>query len=45
MIEAPAKHISIVSEPVPMPDFDAEETPAEEASAEEKSEDAPKSEE
>jgi len=40
VIEAPAKHISIVSEPVPMPDFDAveakaEETPAEEAPSEE----------
>ena len=30
-IEAPAKHINIVSEPIPMPDFDAprEESPAE----------------
>ena len=28
-IEAPAKHINMVSEPVPMPDFDApEEEPA-----------------
>ena len=32
-IEAPAKHINIVSEPVPMPDFDAPET-AEEKSGE-----------
>ena len=35
VIEAPAKHINIVSEPVPMPDFEAEEKPAEEAPAEE----------
>ena len=40
VIEAPAKHINIVSEPVPMPDFEAEEKPAEEAPADE-----PKSEE
>ena len=26
-IEAPAKHINIVSQPIPMPDFDAEATP------------------
>ena len=45
VIEAPAKHISIVSEPVPMPDFDTEEKPAEDAPAEEKSEDEPKTEE
>ena len=38
VIEAPAKHINIVSEPIPMPDFDdtpqeapSEETPSEEA--------------
>ena len=24
MIEAPAKHINIVSEPIPMPDFDSQ---------------------
>ena len=35
VIEAPAKHISIVSEPVPMPDFDAEEAPTEETPTEE----------
>ena len=35
VIEAPAKHINIVSEPVPMPDFEAEEKPAEETPAEE----------
>ena len=44
VIEAPAKHINIVSEPVPMPDFETEEkaenTPTEDAPAEE-----PKSEE
>ena len=42
-IEAPAKHINMVSEPVPMPDFDAPEerpvkapeTPAPEESPEE----------
>ena len=34
MIEAPAKHINIVSEPVPMPDFD-------EKPEEEKPEDTP----
>ena len=55
VIEAPAKHISIVSEPVPMPDFDAEEekaedapsedAPAEEAPAEEAPADEPKGEE
>ena len=45
VIEAPAKHINIVSEPVPMPDFEAEEKAVEEAPAEEKSEDEPKSEE
>ena len=37
VIEAPAKHINIVSEPIPMPDFDdvkpEEETPAEEEQA------------
>ena len=42
VIEAPAKHISIVSEPIPMPDFETEEeteAPAsEEPSAEEKGE-------
>ena len=49
-IEAPAKHINIVSEPVPMPDFDnkpvedapADGKPAEEATTEDKpSEDKP----
>ena len=49
-IEAPAKHINIVSEPVPMPDFDnkpvedapADGKPAEEAPTEDKpSEDKP----
>ena len=49
VIEAPAKHINIVSEPVPMPDFDAEEkteeTPAEEAPAEETPAEEPKAEE
>ena len=35
VIEAPAKHINIVSEPVPMPDFEAEEKPAEDTPAEE----------
>ncbi|MBQ4583094.1 MAG: ATP-dependent zinc metalloprotease FtsH [Oscillospiraceae bacterium] len=40
VIEAPAKHINIVSEPVPMPDFEAEEKPAEDTPAE-----APKTEE
>ena len=40
VIEAPAKHISIVSEPVPMPDFEPEEKPAEA-----QPEDEPKSEE
>ena len=40
VIEAPAKHINIVSEPVPMPDFEAEEkstedTPADESKSEE----------
>ena len=42
VIEAPAKHISMVSEPIPMPDFEAEEkaeeTPAEETPAEEQTE-------
>ncbi len=38
VIEAPAKHISIISEPIPMPDFDAaEEKSDESAPAEEKS--------
>ena len=45
VIEAPAKHISIVSEPVPMPDFDTEEKPAEDAPAGEMSADEPKTEE
>ena len=42
VIEAPAKHINIVSEPIPMPDFDdtpqdapSEEAPSEEAPSEE----------
>ena len=36
-IEAPAKHINIVSEPIPMPDFDQpEEKQPESPSAEEK---------
>ena len=42
VIEAPAKHINIVSEPIPMPDFDdtpqdapSEEAPSEEAPADE----------
>ena len=37
-IEAPAKHINIVSEPVPMPDFDSkpEEKPAEDKGADDK---------
>lgn len=37
-IEAPAKHINIVSEPVPMPDFDA---PADKPEAKPDGEDAP----
>ena len=37
-IEAPAKHINIVSEPVPMPDFDKEEKPAEQPADEKPSE-------
>ena len=49
VIEAPAKHINIVSEPIPMPDFDetpqdapSEEAPSEEAPSEEApSEEAP----
>lgn len=38
VIEPPAKHVNIVSEPVPMPDFDDEpkETPADDAPTEEK---------
>ena len=44
VIEAPAKHINIVSEPVPMPDYEAGEK-AEEAPAEEPSADEPKGEE
>ena len=37
VIEAPAKHISIVSEPIPMPDFDdtPQDAPSEEAPSEE----------
>ena len=38
-IEAPAKHINIVSEPVPMPDFD--EKPAEQPADEKPSENEP----
>ena len=47
VIEAPAKHISMVSEPVPMPDFDApaEEAPTEEKVEEPAAEDEPKGEE
>ena len=45
VIEAPAKHINIVSEPVPMPDFEAEEKPAEDTPAEETPADESKSEE
>ena len=39
-IEAPAKHINIVSQPIPMPDFDApaQEKPADEKPAEDKPE-------
>ena len=40
-IEAPAKHINIVSEPVPMPDFDKEEKPAEQSADEKPSENEP----
>ena len=41
-IEAPAKHINIVSEPVPMPDFDQpEDKPADEPE-EKPQQDAPK---
>ncbi len=40
-IEAPAKHINIVSEPVPMPDFDKEEKPAEQPADEKSSENEP----
>ena len=40
-IEAPAKHINIVSEPVPMPDFDKEEKPAEPPADEKPSENEP----
>ena len=38
IIEAPAKHINMVSEPIPMPDFDkpAEDKPAEDKPAEDK---------
>ena len=39
VIEAPAKHINIVSEPIPMPDFD--ETPQDAPSEEAPSEEAP----
>ena len=47
VIEAPAKHISIISEPIPMPDFDAAEEKSEDAAPVEDTpaEDAPKSEE
>ena len=39
-IEAPAKHINIISQPIPMPDFDApaQEKPADEKPAEDKPE-------
>ena len=40
-IEAPAKHINIVSEPVPMPDFDKEEKPAKQPADEKPSENEP----
>ena len=40
-IEAPAKHINIVSEPVPMPDFDKEEKPAAQPAGEKSSENEP----
>ena len=40
-IEAPAKHINIVSEPVPMPDFDKEEKPTEQPADEKPSENEP----
>ena len=40
-IEAPAKHINIVSEPVPMPDFDKEEKPAEQPADDKPSENEP----
>ena len=40
-IEAPAKHINIVSEPVPMPDFDKEKKPAEQPADEKPSENEP----
>ena len=40
-IEAPAKHINIVSEPVPMPDFDKEEKPAEQPADEKPPENEP----
>ena len=36
VIEAPAKHISIVSEPIPMPDFDIEEAPEKPSDQEQK---------
>ena len=47
VIEAPAKHTSIISEPIPMPDFDAAEEKSEDAAPAEDApaEDAPKSEE
>ena len=47
VIEAPAKHISIISEPIPMPDFDTAEEKSEDAAPTEDApaEDAPKSEE
>jgi len=48
VIEAPAKHISMVSEPIPMPDFEAEEksaAPSEDAPVDVPSKDEPKSEE
>ena len=47
VIEAPAKHISMISEPIPMPDFDAAEEKSEETAPVEDApaEDTPKSEE
>ncbi len=45
VIDAPAKHISMVSEPVPMPDFEAEDEKSDEKPAEDTPAEEPKSEE
>ena len=41
MIEAPAKHINIVSEPIPMPDFDSQPEDKPEDKPEEKPQEDP----